>query len=199
MDRTNPQFRLIITLCIVAAVCAIATFIVWRAQWPRSEGLLVSLEAEAKSPESSRAMVASAVGSAFRETRENASRWSGIYWGFSFVAVVSSALAGLVLKLESLPWSDKVKKDIAACLSVFSALLVTLTTSGDFHRKWQANRIAAAEIEELSYRFLRDPASDPRKHLLELGQIQLHRQLEIVGSTNSEKSETTEKDHAKGD
>jgi hypothetical protein len=50
-----------------------------------------------------------------------------------------------VLKLETLLGNEALKKDCAALLSVAAALLVTLSTSGDFQRKWQANRIAAAE------------------------------------------------------
>lgn len=197
MEPTKSSSRVIVVLCIVAAIAAIAAYVVWRAQAPRSDGLQKALIAESASPAADRAMVARALESAFDETRTNATHWSGAFWGFSFAAATLGALAGLVLKLESLSWTDKVKKDVAASMAVLSALLVTISTSGDFQRKWQANRLAAAEIEELSYRFLRDPASDPRKHLLELGRIQLHRQLEIVGSKGGEKPEAAGKDDAK--
>ncbi len=90
----------------------------------------------------------------YREARANASRWSGVYWGLTFAAAVLSALAALVLKLETFVKSEGTKKDLAALLSVAAALMITISTSGDFQRKWQANRIAAAELERTGYEFL---------------------------------------------
>lgn len=170
-----------VALAVVLGVVAVAAFVAFRDHWPRSEGLVQALAVEAQAKNPDRATVAVILHAAFSETRANASRWSGIFWGFSFAAVALSAVAGLILKLEAIPWSDTARKDAAATLSVLSALIVTISTNGDFHRKWQANRLAAAQIEDLSYRFLRDPATDPRRHLTELGRIQLQRQMEIVG------------------
>lgn len=173
-------------LVAVVVLGAAAAFVAYRDHWPRSGGLVQALTNEARAANPDRATVAVILEAAFSETRANASRWSGVFWGFSFAAVALSAMAGLVLKLETLPWSDRVRKDVGAILSVLSALIVTISTNGDFHRKWQANRLAAAQIEDLSYRFLRDPATDPRRHLAELGRIQLQRQLEIVGAKGAE-------------
>jgi len=86
-------------------------------------------------------LIARAILDNYREARTNASRWIGIYWGCTFVAAGLSALAGLVLKFETFLKNDGVKKDVAATFSVCAALLITVSTSGDFQRKWQANRI----------------------------------------------------------
>jgi len=48
--------------------------------------------------------------------------------------------------VETLIRNEAAKKDIAAALAVAAALLVTISTSGDFQRKWQAKRVAAAEL-----------------------------------------------------
>ena len=84
----------------------------------------------------------------------------------TFAAAVLSALAALVLKLETLVKSDGAKKDLAALLSVAAALSITISTSGDFQRKWQANRIAAAELEHTGYEFLEKEGADARSYLL---------------------------------
>ena len=34
---------------------------------------------------------------------------------------------------------------------MLAALLITLSTTGDFQRKWQANRLAAAAMENVAY------------------------------------------------
>jgi hypothetical protein len=40
---------------------------------------------------------------------------------------------------------------LAATAATLAALLITLSTVGDFQRKWQANRLAAAAMENLAY------------------------------------------------
>jgi hypothetical protein len=55
-------------------------------------------------------------------------------------------------KLESILRNEAIKKDVAA--AVAAAILITISTSGDFQRKWQANRTAAAELERIGYDFL---------------------------------------------
>jgi hypothetical protein len=59
-----------------------------------------------------------------------------------------------LLKLSILDGHEKLQKDLVATLATLSALLVTLSTSGDFGRKWQANRLAASEMENLAYDLL---------------------------------------------
>ena len=103
--------------------------------------------------------------------------------GFTFTAAIFSALATLILKLESFIRNDSTKKDLAAALSVTAALLITISTGGDFQRKWQANRVAAAEIESTGYKFLEKNGENARSYLDAIGRSMLKRQLSIVGST----------------
>ena len=73
-------------------------------------------------------LVARAILDNYLETRANAARWSGVYWGFTFAAAVLSALAGLILKLETMVKNEGVKKDVAAAFAVAAALLITIRT-----------------------------------------------------------------------
>ena len=132
-----------------------------------------------KDPDSS--VVALAIRENHRETRQIAALWSGLYWGFAWGAAVLGALAGLILKLESLLPDEKAKKDIAAFLTVTAALMVTISTSGDFQRKWQANRTASAEIERTGYDFLEHNGANARSYLAEVGNSLQKRHLAILG------------------
>jgi hypothetical protein len=131
-------------------------------------------------------IAATAIRTNYLEIRGNASRWSGIYWGCTFAAALFSALAGLILKLESLPIEEKPRKDISATLAVTAAILITISTSGDFQRKWQANRIAAAELERAGYTFLAAGGETPRSVHATIGKILHRRHMAIVGSTEGE-------------
>ena len=94
----------------------------------------------------------------YREFRGNTMRWSAAYFGCLFGSAFLSAMAALFLKLEVLVSRPKLRNDLAASLATVAALLVTLSTTGDFHRKWQANRLAAAEMENLAYELVRPSA-----------------------------------------
>jgi len=91
---------------------------------------------------------------AYREHRGNTIRWSAAYFGCTFGSALLSATSAVVLKIESFG-NVGVKKDFAAVLAATAALLVTLSTAGDFHRKWLANRAAATAMENLAYDLLR--------------------------------------------
>lgn len=174
-------------LLLAAAVAAVWWFLEDRGTWPRGEALGSALRplVDGKDPE--RALVARAIWENYLETRANASRWSGVYWGFTFTAAAMSALAALVLKLETLIRNEGAKKDVAALLSVVAALLMTISTSGDFQRKWQANRIAAAELERTGYEFLEKDGADARGYLAAVGQSLLRRHMAIVGGSDARK------------
>lgn len=177
---------------LVVAVLVAATwgFFAYRATWPRGEALEAALKPLIDKKGTEQSLVASAILDNYVETRANASRWSGIYWGFTFAAAALSALAGLVLKLESLIKKEAVKKDIAALFSIAAALLITISTSGDFQRKWQANRIAAAELERTGYELLEKDGANPRSYLANVGQVLLRRHMAIVGSTEQARRPT---------
>lgn len=159
-----------------------------RDTWPRGEALEVALQPLVDKQNSDQSLVARVILDNYLETRANASRWSGIYWGCTFVAAVLSALAALILKLETLIRNEGAKKDLAALFSIAAALLITISTSGDFQRKWQANRIAAAELEKTGYEFLERNAADARSYLAPVGQILLRRHMAIVGGSEQRKA-----------
>ena len=75
-------------------------------------------------------------------------------------------MAALVLKLELLADRPKLRSDLAAFLAIVAALLVTLSTTGDFQRKWQANRVAAAGMENLAYELVRPSAATHQDAIL---------------------------------
>jgi hypothetical protein len=122
----------------------------------------------------------------FREYRANAARWSGIYFTCVFGAAFLSALAGLVLKLELLQAWPRFRNDFAATAAMLAALLVTLSTSGDFQRKWQANRIAAAAMENLAYELISPKAAADLKAIVaEIQAINDARNKGIVGEQST--------------
>jgi hypothetical protein len=180
----SSTVRVIASVVLLAAVIAGVWFFFHnRETWSRGEALGTALHAIVEGKNSEQALVARAIWDNYTETRANASRWSGIYWGFTFTAAALSALAALVLKLETLIKNEGAKKDLAALLSISAALLITISTSGDFQRKWQANRIAAAEIERTGYEFLEKDGADARSYLAAVGQSLLRRHMAIVGSS----------------
>jgi hypothetical protein len=110
------SFSIVRTLAWVLLVFAIVAggWLVLQS-WPRGAALNTALHPIVTGKNSEQAMVAKVILDNYRETRKNASRWSGAYWGFTFTAAILSALAALVLKLESpLFKSEATKKDFAA-------------------------------------------------------------------------------------
>jgi Protein of unknown function (DUF4231) len=173
----------------VGALIAGATCLLQdRDTWPRGEALGAALSPIVKGKNADPALVAGVIWDNYLETRANAARWSGLYWGMTFAAAVLSALAALVLKLETLIKTEGAKKDLAALLSVAAALLITISTSGDFQRKWQANRIAAAELEHTGYEFLGKDGADARSYLPAVSDILLRRHMAIVGGSEQRKA-----------
>jgi hypothetical protein len=184
---SSSTARVIAGVVLFAVVAGIWWFLQDRAAWPRGEALGAALHPIIEGKNSDQALVARAILDNYDETRRNASRWSGVYWGFTFGAAALSALAALVLKLETIITSEGAKKDVAASLSVLAALLITVSSSGDFQRKWQANRIAAAELERTGYEFLEKDGADARSYLAAVGESLLRRHMAIVGSTDQRK------------
>lgn len=187
MSITKKPFivRLFVGLIFVAAL---AGFGWWVAQdqdaWPRGEAVGTALRPVIEGKNAEQSMVARVILDSYREARGNASRWSGVYWGFTFTSAILSALSALILKLESFSFkSEGAKKDVAATLSVAAALLMALSTSGDFQRKWQANRVAAAELEHVGYDFLEKDGAEARSYLARVGLILERRHMSIVGSS----------------
>jgi hypothetical protein len=185
--------RRLVTALLGIIVLALVIAVAWwflqdRDTWPRGEALGTALRpiVEGKNPE--QALVARVIWENYLETRANASRWSGLYWGLTFAAAVLSALAAVVVKLETVIQTEGAKKDLAALFSVAAAVLITISTGGDFQRKWQANRIAAAELERTGYEFLERDGADARSYLAAVGQSLLRRHMAIVGGSEQRKT-----------
>lgn len=189
----SSRYRLQVLLAVVT-VLALGTsawwFVEYRNILSRGEALGVALQPLIDKQNTDQSLVARAILDNYLETRSNATRWSGTYWGFTFLAAALSALAGLILKFEAFVKNEGIKKDIAALFSVTAALLITISTSGDFQRKWQANRIAAAELERIGYELLEKNAADPRKYFASIAQILHNRHVAVIGSMEQRKPAT---------
>jgi hypothetical protein len=141
-----------------------------------------------------RAPLAEVIQINYEEYRNNSQNWSLVAFSCVFLAAIFSAIAGLVLKLEFLEKKvgNALQKDIAAILAVVASVLIVISTNGDFIRKWQANRAAAAGMENLAYDLLKEPFDAERKEaiLSEIKAINLKRNLDIIGETKpSEKGQ----------
>lgn len=173
----------IVGIVVMGAVALVASL-----NWPRGDALAAALQPLIKKQGSEKSLVAQTILDNYRETRSDASRWSAVYWGCTFVAATFSALAGLILKFESIVRNGELKKDAAALLSVGAALLIAISTSGDFQRKWQANRVAASELERTGYALLADKTADPAQYFTALGNILHKRNLAVVGNLEQPKT-----------
>ncbi len=177
--------RLLLYVLATAALAAAAFGLVqYGAAQPRGGALGAALQPLIAQQGSDASLVATALWENYEETRANTARWSTVYWGMTFLAAVLSALAGVILKFELVIRSEPLKKDLAALFSVAAALLITISSGGDFHRKWQANRIAAADLERAGYELLSKNAADPRAYFAEMSRILHTRQVSIVGDTD---------------
>jgi hypothetical protein len=141
-------------------------------------------------PPANRALGEIAITS-YREYRANAVRWSAVYWGCVFGSAFLSALAALILKLDLLGKWPRLRNDVAAGCAVFAALLVTLSTSGDFQSNWQANRTAAAEMESLAYDLVKPRSDDELKAVVDqIRAINLARNGAIVARKSKDPAAT---------
>jgi len=186
MTERKPYFSPLRVLVGVVILFVLGVGIWWyfesRGTWPRGEALSGALRPVIEGAGTDQSLVARVILENYLETRTDALYWSGVYWGSTFTAATVSAVAGLILKFETIVKNEGVKKDIAAFLSILAALIITISSSGDFQRKWQANRIAAAELEQTGYEFLEKNGADPRAYFATVGQALLRRNLAIVGS-----------------
>ena len=184
----SSWFRVVIAAVVIFALgIAIWWFFEYCSASPRGEAFRDALSPLIAKQNTDQSLVAQAIVDNYNETRQNAIRWSGVYWGFTFLAAALSALAGIILKFEIIIKNEHVKKDIAALFSVVAAVLITVSTSGDFQRKWQANRIAAAELERIGYELLEKDATHPRTYFSSISQILYNRNVAIVGSMEQRK------------
>ena len=97
-------------IAVAVVIVAIGLAIAWC--WPRTDALDAALQPLIGNNNTDRSLVAVAVLDNYKEVRSNAAKWSGVYWGFSFVAAIFSALAGLILKVESVFENKEKAKEI---------------------------------------------------------------------------------------
>ena len=151
-------WRGIVLAAVAFAVLAALVLALPHMLAPESRGVALNDLPQLYPPESQ--ALGQVVIKTYREYRADAARWSGVYFTCIFGSAFLSALAGLVLKLELLQAWPRFRNDLAATAAMLAALLITLSTTGDFQRKWQANRLAAAAMENVAYELvtLKTPA-----------------------------------------
>jgi hypothetical protein len=128
----------------------------------------------------------------YHEFRNNSSWWSLAYYGCLFLSAFLSATAAFVLKLECFPKRPDVKKDLSALCATIAAVLITLSTVGNFQQKWQANRLAATAMQNLIYEVWAKAAGCESKTDIyaRIEEINLLRNQEIVGGNNPAQQKT---------
>ncbi len=186
-SEPSPGRRDAIVIVSIAGVLLVSSFIFahYGGSWPRGEALGAALHPLIDQKGTPKSLLATSIWDNYSETRANAERWSAIYWGITFFAAALSALAGVILKFETMLKSEPVKKDLAALFSVTAAVLITISTGGDFHRKWQANRIASAELERVGYQLLSKGMVEPTISFTEVARILYERNILIAGEMES--------------
>ncbi|HTB66469.1 MAG TPA: hypothetical protein VK727_09585 [Steroidobacteraceae bacterium] len=144
----------------------------------------------------SRDTARAAIRKDYREFRSAAKMWSGVYNTFQFGSAGISAAAALILKTGFI--NEAARNDWGAILSAVAALGITLLTTGRFKDKWEANRIAAFAVRDLSYEVEKSNANVD-DILSALQRIGLTRNNTIVGLPTSLDTKATRIEPVKQD
>lgn len=147
----------------------------------RSAILIKSLEDLTKATDDEVSSAARHINGNLKEIMGYRVRWSAVHWSFVFGAAVFSATAGFLPNTESFAQFAAVKADIASFLAITSALMITISTSGSFGNKWQANRFATAQLESLGYELIGEKTPDGAHYMKQLQEILKQRHLTIIG------------------
>ena len=123
--------------------------------------------------------VSQKIAADYREFRTAARYWSIAYNASQFGAAALSAAAALVLKLDGLG-AVTTRNDWGAILAAAAAVITTVLTTGRFKDKWEANRIAAFAVRDLSYQIAKSTANTD-EILTQLQRVGLKRNDAIVG------------------
>jgi len=173
---------------MLIVIAAGAGYYAYRKSEAASRGAIVehelpSLIAELRGRE---LIIARSIQESYKEYRDDTKYWSSGYYGLLVFAAALSALAGVTLKLSHFIPSDGIRNDVAAILAATSAVVITVTTTVDSQRKWQANRIAASDTEQIAIEFVTadqaERANSLQHYSQRLQEIALARQREIVGT-----------------
>lgn len=81
--------------------------------------------------------------------RVGKSRWNFWYYSSMYGAVFFSATSALVLKLEMESLKGDWQSDAAALLATLAAILGTVSSTGNFERRWRTSRQARASMQKL--------------------------------------------------
>jgi hypothetical protein len=114
--------------------------------------------------------------------------WSALYHGFLFGAAILSAAAALTLQLKTIPLVEQSRADLATIFSALASLIGVVSVSGGFARKWRANRMTKAALEQIEIELM-DPSCDPGKIRSKLAEMKRIHHLAIVGDEEPAKPE----------
>jgi hypothetical protein len=199
--KANKRARSILIVSLILVVGIIAV-VLWRSgATPRGEAI-AKIVGDDKNPDKNPGLLSneqkplgSIILANYEEYRDNTIRWSAAYFSCLFLSAAFSALAGFVLKIKAFSTASVLKEDLAALLAMLAALLITLSTVGDFQRKWQANRIAASDTEALAYDLIKTPFGEVEraKVISSLQEISANRNREIVGDRSGPNAQPGQK------
>lgn len=109
--------------------------------------------------------------------KNGAALWSFVHHTFMWGAAGLSAAAAAVIQLDKCSWCSE---ELATILASTSAVMITVSASGAFRRKWQTNRLSRSRFERFEIR-MTNPNVDLDKMRDDIeGAIDLHHQV-IVG------------------
>jgi hypothetical protein len=74
--------------------------------------------------------------------------WSAAYHTSQFASIALSTLAAVIPQLQGLR-DPALQKNLASILAGMAALLLAISNTGAFGRKWQANRMSYSKLERL--------------------------------------------------
>ena len=158
-SSSSRLYVLIAAVAVVFLVAILWWFLTERASWSRGEALGVALASLIDKPKTDESLVARAILDNYVDAGNCLAVERGLL-GIHLCGGGTQRTGWAHLKFESIVKDQAVKKDIAALFSVVAAMMITISTSGDFQRKWQANRIAAAELERIGYELLAKSGAD---------------------------------------
>jgi hypothetical protein len=126
--------------------------------------------------------IAQRVSEKNREYRKSTFWWSTAFHGSLLLAAFLSAASGIILKVESAGANrEKFKKDLAAIFAGSAAFLLTLSGTLNFNRKWESNRIAAYQSENLLYQISSSSSNDLPRVYQRLQEIVARQNEGILG------------------
>ena len=117
----------------------------------------------------------------YEKYRRLAHKWSLIHQASLYASAVLSASAAFVLQLNVLKTNyPDARIDISATLAFLAAILTTITASGNFQRRYRANRIAKSGIKILLNK-ISNPNADIEAIDKDYERIIIERTDELVG------------------